>query len=264
MKKQLGVRVNKMFTHYRTQGFIFKKTDRGEYDRIFTVYTKDFGKLELLAKSERKINSKLRNGLELFYLSDIEFIQGKGYKTLTDVAVINNFKGIRNDFGKLVLVFKISNVLDSLINGQELDLKIWGLLQETFERINNSETPGKIIYYYFLWSLFSILGYRPDLYFCSACHKKIVPHKIYFNFKAGGVICGSCSKSFAEKDSFAPPLDETPAVEEKEISQNTIKIIRIILKNEWDVLEKLKVDEEDLRLLKIFSKQYCMETLRKI
>ncbi len=56
-----------MFTHYRTQGIILKKEDRGEADRLFTIYTKDFGKLELLAKGERKIKSKLRGGLELFY-----------------------------------------------------------------------------------------------------------------------------------------------------------------------------------------------------
>jgi len=80
-----------MFTHYRTEGFILKKIDRGEADRIFTVYTRDFGKLDLLAKAERKIKSKLRGGLELFYLSDIEFIQGKTHKTLTDTILVENF-----------------------------------------------------------------------------------------------------------------------------------------------------------------------------
>ena len=65
-----------MFTHYRTKGIILQKTDRGETDRLFTFYTKDFGKLDLLARAERKITSKLRGGLELFYLSEVEFIQG--------------------------------------------------------------------------------------------------------------------------------------------------------------------------------------------
>ena len=86
-----------MFIHYRTQGFILKKIDRGEVDRIFTIYTKDFGKLELLAKAERKIQSKLRGGLELFYLSEIEFIQGKAHKTLTDAILIDNFKNLRGN-----------------------------------------------------------------------------------------------------------------------------------------------------------------------
>ena len=34
-----------MAIHYRTKGIFIKKAARGEADEIFTVYTKDFGKL---------------------------------------------------------------------------------------------------------------------------------------------------------------------------------------------------------------------------
>ena len=127
-----------MFNHYRTQGFILKKTDQGESDRIFTIFTKDFGRLELLAKAERKIKSKLRAGLELFYLSEIEFIQGKIYKTLTDAILIEKFQNLRNDLGKLYIAYKISEDLDNFVRGEEPDEKIWHLLNETFEKLNNS------------------------------------------------------------------------------------------------------------------------------
>jgi len=68
-----------MFVHYRTQGLILKKEDQGEADLLFTIYTKDFGKLEILGRAIRKISSKLRSGAEIFYLSEVEFIQGKIY-----------------------------------------------------------------------------------------------------------------------------------------------------------------------------------------
>ena len=63
-----------MVVYYRTQGIILRKQDADEADRVFTIFTKDFGKLKLRAVSERKITSKLRGGLELFYLSEMEFI----------------------------------------------------------------------------------------------------------------------------------------------------------------------------------------------
>ena len=66
-----------MFRHYRTQGFILKKADRGEADRIFTIYTKDFGKLEILAKAERKIKSKLKGGLGLFIYQKLSLFKEK-------------------------------------------------------------------------------------------------------------------------------------------------------------------------------------------
>jgi len=123
-----------MFTHYRTQGFILKKIDRGENDQLFTIFTKDFGKLEILGKAIRKISSKLRSGAELFYLSEVEFIQGKTYKTLTDAILIENFPNLRRNLERLSTVYKISEILDNLIKGQEPDEQIWHLLKETFDK----------------------------------------------------------------------------------------------------------------------------------
>ena len=160
-----------MAVHYRTQGFIIKKTDRGEANQLFTIYTKDFGKLEILGKAIRKIKSKLRGGTELFYLSETEFIQGKTHKTLTDAILIESFPNIRQDLNKLTVAHKISETLDNLIKGEEPDEEIWQLLTETFEKLNKDKL--EIIYYYFLWNLLSILGYQTELYQCLICQKKL-------------------------------------------------------------------------------------------
>ena len=74
-----------------------KKEDRGESDRFFTVYTKEFGKLDILGKSIRKISSKLRAGMGLFSLSEIEFIQGKALKTLTDAILNEEFRNLNKN-----------------------------------------------------------------------------------------------------------------------------------------------------------------------
>ena len=165
-----------MAVHYRTQGFFIKKVERGEADRIFTIYTEDFGKLEVLGKAIRKIKSKLRGGTEPFYLSEVEFIQGKTHKTLTDVISINNFPNIRNDLEKLRIAHQISEASDSLIKGQEPDQEIWELLNETFEKLDNWKLKSgnyQLIYHYFFWNLVSILGYQPELKNSSIYGKKI-------------------------------------------------------------------------------------------
>ncbi len=128
-----------MFVHYRTKGFVFKKVDRGESAQLFSVYTKDFGKLKILGRGIRKISSKLRSGIETFYLSNIEFIQGKSYKTLTDAVVIEKFKDLREDLEKLNIAYRISGILDDFIKGEEKDKKIWDLLIEVFNKLNDSD-----------------------------------------------------------------------------------------------------------------------------
>jgi len=233
-----------MFTHYRTEGFIFKKVDRGEADRIFNVYTKDFGKLELLAKAERKIKSKLRGGLELFYLSEVEFIQGKTHKTLTDSILIESFPNLKKDLKRLAIAYSVADALDNLVRGQEPDENLWQLLEETFNRLNTNNLKPvtyNLIYYYLLWNLLSILGYEPELYNCSLCQKKITPEKIYFSPKEGGVVCQDCFQK--TKNS-------------KTISPETIKILRLILEKDWRTLSKLKFEAKYLKELFLLSKSY--------
>jgi len=235
-----------MFIQYRSQGIILKKEDRGEADQLFTVYTKDFGKLKVLGKGIKKISSKLRAGMEIFYLSEIEFIQGKRYKTLTDAIPIEKFKNLRKDLKSLVIAYKISEDLDNFVRGEEPDEKIWQLIIEVFEKLNNLSfiiNHLSLLYYYFFWNLISILGYKPELYFCPICQKKLEPEKLYFSQKEGGIICQNCSKT--EKSLI-------------EIKPETVKIWREILKRGWKILSKLKIEEDYLKPLAKISQNYSL------
>lgn len=262
-----------MFTQYRTQGLILKKIDRGEADQLFTLYTKDFGKLEVLGRAIRKTRSKLRSGAELFYLSEVEFIQGKTYKTLTNVILIEKFKNLRKNLKRLAIAYKISEAFNNLVGNQDPDKKIWQLLNEIFNKLNNWKTPdrktgearpwrpfrqrvhsqaksgGEIIYYYFLWNLLSVLGYQPELYDCSLCQKKIIPGKIYFSPKEGGVICPACFKKDQQKAL-------SKAEHYQEIDSDIIKILRIILKKDWNVLSRLKISHFLQKKLNVISKDF--------
>jgi len=232
-----------MFTHYRTRAFIFKKSDSGEASRLFSAYAKDFGRLELLAKSVRKIKSKLRAGLDIFYLSEIEFIQGKAHKTITDAILIKKFGNIRKDLDKLKIAYQIAELFDNLVKEQEPDETVWQLLNETFDRLDKSADKFRIIYYYLFWNLLSLLGYCPELYHCSLCRKKILPGRICFDPREGGLICGQCRKT---------GLIEIP--------DNAVKIIRILLNRDWPVLRRLRVDEEDFDQLEKIS-QHCFSRI---
>ncbi len=200
-----------MAVHYRTQGFFIKKADRGEDNQLFTVYTKDFGKLNILGKAIRKIKSKLRGGAELFYLSELEFIQGKSHKTLTDTILINKFPDIRQEPEKFKIVSDISEVLDNLVTKEEKDKQIWNLLEETLEKLNSSKKT-EIIYYYFFWNLAACLGYEPEF--------------------------------------------QDRLLDGKKIDCDVVKILKVILKKDWSILSRLKLEVSHLKLLKEVSSWY--------
>ena len=242
-----------MAIHYRTEGFVLKKENLRESDQLLTIFSKDFGKLKILGRAIRKIKSKLRAGVQLFILSEIEFIQGKTYKTLTDAILLRNFPETKKDLRKLRIVYKMSEDLDSLIGGEETDENIWNLLNETFNRLNSLQLTTyslELLYYYWLWNLLSILGYAPEIYNCALCQKKLVPEQLFWSEKEGGVICKDCSKKIKEQLLG--------------VNLGTIKILRLILKKNWTILKKLKIDKISQETLKILSKNFLAYILSQI
>lgn len=232
-----------MFIHYRTQGFILDKEDRGEADRLFSIFTKDFGRLNILAKGERKIASKLRSGLRLFSLSEIEFIQGKSYKTLTDAISLRIFKNISRNLGSLKVARMISDATARMTSMEQPDLIIWNLLIETFSRLNqlSNSLQLSILYNYFIWNLLAVSGYRPELFKCLLCSKKIRPDKIYFSAIEGGTVCPAC------KAKSPHPI---------EVSQDAVKIIRFFLSNSLDTALKLRAGRGLFKELSLLSGRY--------
>ena len=206
-----------MAVHYRTQAIFLKKSARGEADELFTVYTKDFGKLRILGKAIRKISSKLKSGADLLYLSEIEFIQGKTRKTLTDAILIDKFLDVRQDLRRLRIAYKIADILDELVIKDERDEEIWRLLGEVFEKLSSLKKI-EIIYYYFFWNLVSILGYQPDISGCFLRGKKI-----------------DC---------------------------DIVKILKVILRKDWQILSRLKIEPIHQKLLKNTSEWYNNTVIR--
>jgi len=229
-----------MATYYKTKAFALKKKNWFEADQVLTVYTKDFGKLSILGKAIRKIKSKLRAGIGLFCALEIEFIQGRKGKTLTDAVSVKKFKNIRGNLDRIEVAHRINATIDNLVKGQEKDTKIWDLLNQVFQELDkvgleNKSGGNNLFYYYFFWNFVSFLGYQVDLYNCVSCRKKLVPEKLYFDLESKGIVCQSCHKKENQG---------------QEISLEVVKILRLFLNKEINLLPKLKITDSCNNLLK--------------
>jgi DNA repair protein RecO (recombination protein O) len=152
-----------MFTHYRTEGVILKKIDRGEADQLLVAYTKDFGRLEIIAKGIRKIGSKLRPAVDFPAVVELEFIQGKTCKTLTDALILIPLKQMRGDPRKRDAACRITGMAEALVKDQQPDIRVWELVKSTLVAGNASAARDTdAICQYFAWHLFNELGWRPE------------------------------------------------------------------------------------------------------
>lgn len=235
-----------MSFHYRTRAFVFKKTDRGEADQVFAVFSQDFGALKVLGRATRKLTSKLRPGIPLFSLSEIAFIQGRVFKTLTGTKLVQDFPNIKNDLTKLKIAYRISKVFNQLVQPPEKDEKIWNLLNAIFHYLDNYPLPVTrypLLYYYFLWNLLAILGHKPELFLCLVCRKKLEPKKLYFSTR-GGVMCASCCNKSKQ--------------EVVEIEPDVVKILREMFKRSFPLFMKIQIKKEQIETLERVSNLYVL------
>lgn len=217
-----------MFERFRTEGIIIAKRDSGEFDRIFTAYTRDFGKVSFLGKAIRKSTSKLKSGIDFFSLLDLEFIQGKGQKMLVDSCFQKSYQGIKKSIEKISIFDEITRKLNNLVKQEEKDLEVWNLLKEIIYELNVSNSDNvPFFYFYFIWNVLAKLGYQPSTNNCLVCGKKI-EGKSFFNVQKGGLVCNSC-----------------PNQENIILSNRFIQILKVILAEDWKLFSSIKFNEKD-------------------
>ena len=98
-----------------TTGIVLHRTNYGEADRIITILTPDMGKLHLIARGVRKVNAKLAGGIELFSVSSVTFIRGKGeLGTMVSARLEEHFGEIAKDIDRTMLGYELIKKLDKI------------------------------------------------------------------------------------------------------------------------------------------------------
>jgi len=213
---------------YKTEGIIIRRNNFRESSLILGIYTKDYGKIEAVARSARKEKGKLKGHLELFLHTDLILAQGRNVDTITSSLAAENFLSLRNSLKLLFPAYYILELVDRITIEKYKDERIFHLLKKVLlflDKLADAETKQclviakeapKIKRYlgvlFFQTSLLGLTGFSPVLEKCVFCAKPLVPEKNYFSFELGGIIGKECA------------LSDLSAVS---ISDNTIKLIRL-------------------------------------
>lgn len=75
---------------YRTKGFVLKRMDLGEADKILTIYTSTSGKLRAVAKGVRRPSSRLGGHVDDFAYADMLLARGRDLDVVTQSQTHGN------------------------------------------------------------------------------------------------------------------------------------------------------------------------------
>jgi len=228
--------------NFHTKGVILKRINYGEADRIITTFTKDFGKINFIAKGSRKIKSKTAGAIELFYISDLVLSKGKNLYILNSSSIIKPFLP-HQDLTSIKLGGYIAETIIKTIPDDSPNDKIYSLLEEVFGTFNQ-DINLSLLGAYFSVQYIQLSGVSPNLETCTKCGVK-PSTKVYFSNSANGLLDKGCAKFFRDS---------------KNIKINTIKSWRYMLSNNLLQTNKLKIPISAIEELNQSSFDYLRKT----
>jgi DNA repair protein RecO (recombination protein O) len=167
----------------RTEAIVIKAVNLREADKIITFFSKDYGKIQGVAKGIRKIKTHysgklgLFNRVQVIFFQKAEALQSSGFTDyhpllrITQVDVVEVFPQLQSDFNKIIGASYIAEFLNKLFEEYDDTHKaVYNLVCETLRTLSGSDTLRNIISAFEI-KLLAHLGYTPILDHCTVCGK---------------------------------------------------------------------------------------------
>lgn len=117
-----------MYAKYQTDALVLNGRAVGEADRIFTLYTRDFGLVKARASSVRREGSRMRYALQNFSRSQVALVRGaRGWRAVGAVASARI-----GDAEALRTFARIASLVERLVSGEEKNEYLFATLAEAY------------------------------------------------------------------------------------------------------------------------------------
>lgn len=146
---------------YSSEGIVLARRNFGEADRILVVYTKNFGRLSLMAKGIRRPKSRKRGHVEVFSHINFQAVSGHGMDIMTEAVLIDDFKEIRLSLNKISLAYYFAEVLNRITHEGEPNTDIFNLTLSYLKKLKLTKSLKKLRME-FIQELLEVMGYWPE------------------------------------------------------------------------------------------------------
>ncbi len=135
----------------KTEGIIINKKDIGDFDRIITVFTGGFGKIDILIKGIRKSRKRDKLGSDVLSFSRTVVYKKENSFVGSTVETIKSYENIRRDMKKIGMVLYMFHVLNNILTNSERKTVLYDLTLKSLDYIDREENISNcillVIYY---------------------------------------------------------------------------------------------------------------------
>lgn len=195
------------------EAIILGRKNIGEADRLLLVYSKEEGKVKIIAKGTRKIKSKLASHIEPFTIGNYYLVEGKSFYILAGAEATHQNSNLSGDLSAFQDASYVCELLDLATQEGERNEKLYQTARYILTSLN-SLSPQKrtVLLRYLEFTILESSGYKPNYRICKNCGRELTGQDYFYgNFE--GVYCSNCGKSGLK------------------ISSNALKIMRYFEQN---------------------------------
>ena len=197
---------------YKTAAIVLRHRKLGEADKILTLFTANYGKLDAVAKGVRRPTSKLAGHVEPLTYSTFLLAQGRELDIVTQAETLEPLTPLREELERLGRAIYAAELVDRFTPERQESYPLFRLLLETLRRLATCNDLDLALRYFEV-QLLDELGYRPQLDHCVSCEAALEPTANFWSAASGGVLCPACA------------ADEPLA---RELSLGTLKVLRLL------------------------------------
>ncbi len=223
----------------KCEGIVIRTSDYGESNKVVTIFTREWGKVGVMARGAKKPNSRLSAVTQLFTYGYFLVQKGTGLGSLQQGEMISSMRGIREDIFLTAYASYIVELTDKSTEDKKSNPFLFELLYQTLNYINEEYDP-EILMHIFELKMLSVLGLHPILNQCSVCGS--TDGNFSFSIREGGFICHRC----LEKDPYHIKL-----------SISVVKLLRLFYYFDLSRLGTISVkDDTKAELKRVISAYY--------
>lgn len=225
----------------KCEGIVIRTNDYGETNKIVTLFTREFGKVGVMARGAKKPSSRLASITQLFTYGYFLFQRSTGLGSLQQGEVITTMRGIQEDIFLTAYASYIVELTDKCTDDREANPFLFELLSQTLHYINEGLDLDVLMFIYEM-KMLNTLGLYPKLDQCSVCGSQ--DGHFGFSIREGGLLCHRCY----DKDPYY-----------LKISNTTVRLLRIFYYIDLSRLGKIEVKNETKNELKTVISSYYDE-----
>lgn len=229
----------------QAEAVVLKTINQDDTSKIATLYSREFGRLKIIAKGIRSKKSRYAGLLGITQHIQLVFYEKHNteLQLFKSGEIVRTYNTLNRDFDRLAFAQVAMEFIERTAEKTEPHPELFDLVVWVLKHLDDPDTPAVKSYWYFHLRSLGELGFRPDVFRCHQCKGTLAQTEAVYHQPDGGLYCITCS----------PTLDERFSLR---LSPGVMTLLQAIDEENWELVKQTGLSLAERRVVWSFIWHY--------